>query len=155
MILIAHRGNINGPNSKYENSMPYILEAINKGYDVEIDVWAFDTAFYLGHDNPRYRVDYIDLCKLFNNAWFHCKNIEAMLTLVRGNTFYNHSLRFFWHQNDDIALTSNDLLWTYPGKELTPLSIAVMPETVNYTNKELSICYGICSDYVESFKGYL
>ena len=32
MILIAHRGNINGPNPERENTVSYIQEALDKGY---------------------------------------------------------------------------------------------------------------------------
>ena len=39
MKLIAHRGNVNGPNPDKENHTDYINEAIILGYDVEIDVW--------------------------------------------------------------------------------------------------------------------
>jgi hypothetical protein len=39
MYLIAHRGNINGPNKEHENSPGYILNAIELGYDVEVDIW--------------------------------------------------------------------------------------------------------------------
>ena len=39
MIFIAHRGNTNGPSSKKENSLPYIVSAISNGFDVEIDLW--------------------------------------------------------------------------------------------------------------------
>ena len=39
MILIAHRGNINGPSLAMENTCVYIDSAIKLGYDVEIDVW--------------------------------------------------------------------------------------------------------------------
>ena len=38
MRLIAHRGNTNGRNKKRENEIVYILEALNLGYDAEIDV---------------------------------------------------------------------------------------------------------------------
>ena len=38
MRLIAHRGNINGRNKKRENEIVYILEALNLGYDAEIDI---------------------------------------------------------------------------------------------------------------------
>ena len=34
MHLIAHRGNISGPNPKRENTPEYIEEAIEKGFDV-------------------------------------------------------------------------------------------------------------------------
>ena len=39
MILIAHRGNISGIDDARENSPKYISEALNIGYDVEVDVW--------------------------------------------------------------------------------------------------------------------
>ena len=38
MKLIAHRGNIHGENPSEENKPEYIDAAIDKGYDVEIDV---------------------------------------------------------------------------------------------------------------------
>ena len=37
MILIAHRGNINGPG-EYENGQKYCQEAIDAGYNIEVDV---------------------------------------------------------------------------------------------------------------------
>ena len=55
MILISHRGNINGINKKYKNNQTYIQSAINKGYNVEIDVW-YKNAFFLGHDRPQFKV---------------------------------------------------------------------------------------------------
>ena len=38
MILISHRGNINGRSFKDENQPTYIDTAISAGYDVEIDI---------------------------------------------------------------------------------------------------------------------
>ena len=39
MILISHRGNIFGPNKKDENKIEYVENALNLGFDVEIDVF--------------------------------------------------------------------------------------------------------------------
>jgi len=39
MILISHRGNINGRFESWENEPTYIDKAIAEGYDVEIDIW--------------------------------------------------------------------------------------------------------------------
>ena len=36
MILISHRGNISGPNPERENHPEYIFEALQAGYDVDI-----------------------------------------------------------------------------------------------------------------------
>ena len=53
MKLISHRGNINGPNKTEENSPEHILNAINNGYDVEIDVWFIDDKWYLRSSRTR------------------------------------------------------------------------------------------------------
>ena len=46
MILISHRGNTNGVNHEKENSISYIEDALNLGFDVEVDVWYKDGDFY-------------------------------------------------------------------------------------------------------------
>ena len=56
MILISHRGNMNGLNPHLENNQEYCEEAIDRGFDVEIDVWYTD-AWWTGHDRPQYRVN--------------------------------------------------------------------------------------------------
>ena len=144
MILISHRGNINGKNEERENDPDYIDEAIDKGYDVEVDVWMEDGFLYLGHDEPQYRILQHWLEERVERLWIHCKNFEAMrwFTLIGG---FNH----FWHQEDDFTLTSKGIIWTYPGKELTPKSICVKPEN---TDIEIGECLGICSDYIENYK---
>ena len=39
MIFIAHRGNTKGPNKELENTPGYIDEALDNGFDVEVDIW--------------------------------------------------------------------------------------------------------------------
>jgi hypothetical protein len=136
MILISHRGNINGIKSDLENKSEYINEALNQGFDVEIDVWWIDNQFYLGHDEPRYLVKEDFLKK--DGLWCHAKNIDALNRMID-----NGRTHCFWHQEDDVTLTSEGYLWTYPGKQLTSNSIAVLPEG----NVPDDIA-GICSDYV-------
>ena len=63
MILIAHRGNMNGPN-EYENGQKYCEEAIAQGFNIELDVWYTDS-WWTGHDRPQYRVD-PDFSQWFN-----------------------------------------------------------------------------------------
>ena len=57
MILISHRGNIDGKNLEQENSPKYIDNAISLGYDVEVDIWLIGRELYLGHDNPDYQIE--------------------------------------------------------------------------------------------------
>ena len=143
MILISHRGNLDGPNPARENSPEYITEALADGFEVEVDVWAFDNDFYLGHDRAQYPTT---LSFLSNpRIWCHTKNLRALDVMRRlSNT------HCFWHQNDDFTLTSRGYIWTYPNHPLTPNSICVMPELGNYSEFN---CAGICSDKIRSFRG--
>ena len=57
MFFISHRGNLYGPNKKEENKVDYINEAIKKKFDVEIDLWFVKNNFYLGHDEPKHKIN--------------------------------------------------------------------------------------------------
>jgi hypothetical protein len=142
MIFISHRGNTNGRDNQKENNPDYVNEAIKKGYDVEIDVWFVNNGWFLGHDSPLYPVS---ISFLQNpKIWAHAKNIEAAL-----NMRTNNNIHFFWHQKDDITITSNGIFWTYPKKQLTPNSICVFPEFgYDKTTEPL----GFCSDVIDIIK---
>ena len=142
MKLIAHRGNIDGP-TEFENDPKYIMDVLQQGYEAEVDVWIEDNKIMLGHDFARYEVAEEYLVDIHKASWFHAKNLEALRYLLDFNEF-----RTFWHQNDDFTLTSNGIIWTYPGKEITTRSIIVaktLEDTLCYGDKDL---YGVCSDYV-------
>jgi len=145
MIFISHRGNIDGRIENKENNPDYIKEALNQGYDVEIDVW-YQSGYYFGHNCPTYEIDISFL--LQSRLWIHAKNIAALYEL-------KNITNCFFHKNDDAVLTSTGYIWTYPGYPLTNKSICVMPETVNYSNDQLKNCYGICSDEIKRFKNIL
>jgi hypothetical protein len=139
MILISHRGNINGKSSK-ENHPDHIKTALNAGYDVEVDVWYTFGKWSLGHDEPQYIIDK----KLLQNPkiWCHAKNISTFYNLLNLKTIC------FFHNKDDATLTSNGYIWTYPGKILTNKSICVLPDwDANVKN-----CAGICSDRISRYK---
>ena len=38
MIYISHRGNVDGPVKDKENNIDHIQKALNKGFEVEVDV---------------------------------------------------------------------------------------------------------------------
>jgi hypothetical protein len=146
MKLISHRGNIVGAFESSENEPAYIDKAISEGYDVEVDLWMLGEILYLGHDIPQYTIPVSWLDDRKNKLWVHCKNIEALYFLKKNNS----ELNYFWHQKDDVTLTSLGFFWTYPGKVLTENSIAVMPEIDAFENIDLA--YGICSDHIEKYK---
>ena len=137
MLLISHRGNMNGKCDE-ENHPDHIDMALAQGFDVEIDVWKVLDEYYLGHDEPQYKVN----MKFLKNEklWCHAKNIEALYDMNK------EGVHCFWHQTDDVTLTSKGYLWTYPKKDLTKNSIAVLPKV-----KPKVDVAGICSDYVVRF----
>mgnify|MGYP003660045529 CR=1 FL=1 len=144
MILISHRGNIDGSNPARENSPDYVLEAISLGYDVEIDVWKVDGKWFLGHDEPEYAIEEVFLSK--EGLWCHAKNIDALGALLA------LGVNCFWHQKDYYTLTNNGFIWAYPGRPLIKGAICVMPENQAAENHDFSSCSGICSDKISYFK---
>lgn len=145
MIIIAHRGLLEGPNKQIENSPEQIEKAIEEGFSVEVDIRYIDRNFYLGHDDPQYSVDIEWLVSIIPHTWFHCKNVEALLQLKKSK----YPFHYFWHEEDTLALTSKEFIWVYPGKQPIKNSIAVMPEI---HNDDVSSCFGVCTDYSYDYK---
>jgi hypothetical protein len=143
--LISHRGNVCGKDPSKENTVEYVERALSLGYHSEIDVWSVDNKYYLGHDNPTTEIGVSWIIANSKLLWVHCKNIDCLYTLYSKNID-----NLFFHNTDDVVLTSSGYLWTYPGKKLTPRSIAVLPEG-KYTDLELTGCFGICSDVINSY----
>lgn len=141
MILISHRGNLNGSNKDFENRPEYINNALSKGFNVEVDVNIYKSKIFLGHDEPQYKINYNFL--LNKKIWCHAKDILALERLKKIKATY------YWHQKDEYTITSNGYFWTYPGAKLVKNSICVMPENANYKN---ILCAGICSDFIIKYK---
>ena len=139
MLKIAHRGNTNGP-SVHENQPWYVEQALDKGYQAEIDIWMLGGKLWSGHDSAQYLITEEFLLKNMDRLWIHCKNFEALDQFAQmGNSF-----NYFWHQEDDYTLTSQGYIWTYPGKEVERLSVIV-----DLDGKTEYNCYGICSDFLD------
>ena len=148
MIFISHRGNIDGIIKENENNPLYIKELLFRGeYDVEIDVWYIDGKIMFGHDKPQYESNITFLTD--KHVWCHAKNLEAFELLLDWNC------RCFWHTDENVVLTSKKDIWVYPGQPLMKGSIAVLPETVNYSLEDLKKCEGICSDEIRKYKELL
>tara|TARA_R100001594_G_scaffold144380_1_gene193382 strand:- start:15 stop:464 length:450 start_codon:yes stop_codon:yes gene_type:complete len=147
MILIAHRGNVSGKKPELENHPDYIKKALEEDYQVEIDVWYEDKKWLLGHDKPTYEIEEEFLLR--EGLWCHAKNIQALRELILLD------VHCFWHQEDDVVLTTRNYMWTFPGKKLTSQSVAVHPERSHYSKKELKKCSAICSDNIKKYKKIL
>ena len=143
MKLIAHKGNVNGPNPSTENTPQQIEWCIENGYDVEIDVRynVEKDKFYLGHDESKYEINWWWLAGKLEHLWIHCKDLTTLHEFTSNTSGYN----YFWHQGDDYTLTSKGQIWASSGKPYKDDTVMVIenPEDV----KEYD-CYAICSDYV-------
>ncbi len=142
-IVIAHRGNIEGKNETSENEQYYCQRALDKGYDVEIDVWK-KKGWWSGHTKPQYEVDEDFLLK--EGVWCHAKDIE---TLYRLQLLGAHC---FFHQREAVTLTSAGYIWTFPLEKLTLNSICVMPELQRM--ETMDRCAGVCTDYANTVRGW-
>ena len=137
MLVIAHRGNLNGPNPATENREETIMAAIAEGFDCEIDVWRADRRFWLGHDGPDRETSIAFLAMNASKLWVHCKNLDALIAL-------KDRFNCFFHDKDTYTLTSKGFIWGNIDSPMTEQTIQVMPEKANtvYSN-----CLGVCTDY--------
>ena len=147
MILIAHRGNIDGIVKEKENKPSYLREALEAGYDIEVDIRLTPDGWFLGHDGPEHKIDerfFEDFDPV--HVWYHAKNAAALAALHERPT-----LNYFWIDNDEFALTSKGYIWVHTRtQELPAGSICVLPE-VRKSNAGMLDCAGICTDYVTKY----
>ncbi len=142
MIIISHRGNLDGPNEETENTVAAIIEA-SKEYLVEVDIWKYGINWYLGHDGPDRNVGWDFISTYQDRLIFHAKSVEALHHLLEAG------YHVFWHQHDDQTLTSRGWLWTYTGSSITPRSVCVLPEQNDMFTDN---AFAVCTDFVESYK---
>lgn len=146
MRLIAHRGLLDGPDLERENLLSTVDNAIEQGFEAEVDLWVVDETLYLGHDIDRLtRTDLNAMRERSKVLWIHAKNAEA-LNFLRS---YGEEFHYFWHEKDAYTLTSQGIPWIYPGKKIIETGVVVMPEHIMSVDEINKIsAFGICSDFV-------
>jgi hypothetical protein len=146
MRFISHRGNLNGRVPERENTVPFVEEALEQGFDVEVDLWILDDhQYFLGHDSPEHPIHAEWLRKNHEVLWIHAKSIETAEILYRMNSDFH----WFWHQEDSMTQTSRGFLWTYPGVHIencitVQLDFFPLPRNI----------LGVCSDYPQQYKQF-
>jgi hypothetical protein len=142
MKVISHRGNLNGKNVELENNPTYILEAISKGFDVEVDLRVKDDSLFLGHDIAQYKINEDFLKENKDRLWIHCKDILALEKIknIKG-------LNYFSHDKDDFVLTSLNYVWA--------MSYIIYDDAVivdlNATSSQMGQ-FAVCTDFAESVR---
>lgn len=150
--IISHRGYIEGCNQEFENN-PDHLEHCFERYPwmfFEIDVWKIGNNFYLGHDEPIYKV-YLDF--LYNKKFYiHAKNLNAFEFLYQ-NKNANLFRDMFYHDKDDVTMTLSGKIWCNK-------KIWVKNSILNQVSEETINLYdynhiGICTDFPLKVKKYM
>ncbi len=150
MIIIAHRGNIQGPVPHLENDPSYINQALELGYSSEIDLWFHEGKLSLGHDEPEYVITMDWLTTRSRKLYIHAKDLNTIEFLKNKAP----GLNFFFHGNDDCTITSRGDIWVHPNSKPIRGSIFVMPELSKFTPTEIKEagCFGVCTDFVNTYQ---
>ncbi len=146
-MIIAHRCNLEG-KSDNENTLSGIINCINQGFSVEIDVRYIDGKYYLGHDFPQEEISLFLMSSLCDRLFIHCKNIEALQQLRA-----YAELNIFGHSEDEFVITSRGDVFCSVGT-VHDRTICVMPEL---SNKPILIndiinCSHILTDYAYRYR---
>ena len=151
MLFISHRGNLHGPNTEKENTISYIEQALSDNFAVEVDVIDYDghNTFTLGHDKAQEEVHFKWLLEHRKNLFAHAKNYKCLSGLLK------HGAHCFYHTDEEYVLTSNNIIWCYPGVSYQNNSdcVIVLPEL--YPMKAWRSAYGVCSDYIAEYREQL
>jgi hypothetical protein len=150
MIYISHRGNLDGIIPERENSLDYIQEAIDAGYDVEIDLRMKNEQPHLGHDYAQYPVTEEWLWQRSERLWIHVKEYAALEWIFQRPLKLT---KYFCHEFDRYTLVSNGWIWSH---DLTNRmnSMCIIP----LLSKESIAAYNqtgfgaVCSDFIYDCK---
>lgn len=142
MKIYSHRGNLSGKTLR-ENEPAFLQECIAAGFHVEVDLRFVDGDYYLGHDEPIYRINLEDFDR--KEIIFHLKTPHVP-PLRHADAFAI--------ENDNYVLTLRGLLWANYGQAPTPQSVMCSPELVgdarpidDFVRAMQQGAAGICTDY--------
>jgi len=141
MKKIAHRGNYAGIQPDRENTIEYIQEALSLGYWVECDIQTTQNGLYFGHDEPQEPLDYKIV--MHPRVICHAKDTNALTRLL------DLGAHCFWHEEDNVTLTSQGYIWCYPGVHPKHESAIWLDLQDKALPENTSGIWGICSDKFE------
>lgn len=147
MIIIAHRANLYGPaQDKTQENLPRnIYIAVKKGLHVEVDIQANDKGeIYFGHDECQESVaDVFTKDDYQQKIFWHAKDSAALMWAL------NKNLHCFFHNKDNMSLTSRDMIWTAHHHIQGDRVIVATNEDFITAKQLLKLdkIYGICTDH--------
>ena len=145
--LIAHRGNLRGIDRRRENTWAYLKEALDAGFDVEVDIVWRDNTYFLGHQlYTNLELMVLEIWDYKDRIWFHAKTVTTLYKIRF------HDVNAFYHDEDPCVLTTKGIMWNHVRSiEISPGSIVVLPEMSGILDHEPDIygrVFGICTDLI-------
>ena len=144
MKIIAHRGNLYGPDPETENTVEQAEKCFAMGFDVELDVWRNAHILRTGHNSPEHIIPFWWLSLHRDKLFVHCKNKHAQ-------SFLEGHVNTFMHDKEPFVKVSDGSIWLYPGTPITkkmrkaPAIVACLPELA--PNWDYSYATHVCTDY--------
>lgn len=147
MRVIAHRGNLTGPDPEKENTWAAVRKCARLDIDAEIDFWVKDNRLCMGHDeNNLEQVSLYQFRELKINIYAHCKNLDALQFLGQ-NTPGN--MIPFSHDVDDFVALRNGEIWAHPNylKNIKDKTMVIAMTWGEPVKEELLGFAGVCTDW--------
>lgn len=140
MLYISNKGNISGRDPKKENTVEYLLQAVQSGYCVKTDLWVIKGRLVTGNDFPANGIalDRFKKGKLLIQA----RNLPALLFLLE------NEYHCFWRESDDIVLTNKNFVLSF-NNSLIPKCIVMNPE--KNIISDWGDYLGLCSDFISGY----
>jgi hypothetical protein len=140
MLYISNKGNISGRDPKKENTVEYLLQAVQGGYCIKTDLWVIKGRLVTGNDFPANGIilDRFEKDKLLIQA----RNLPALLFLLE------NGYHCFWRESDDIVLTNKNFVLSF-NNSLIPKCIVMNPE--KNIISDWSNYLGLCSDFISGY----
>ena len=146
--LIAYRGNTNGIDLQ-QNTLPYILDALEAGYEVMIDVWTKNRGTTICLDSDcqtafdQYMVQYRE------QVWYQARTPYALQQLLMGQ-YRVHYLPEDEEYHGQYMMTSHGQILCCGVPALSARGIYLFPEFLPVGEKITLNCQGIaiCSNNV-------
>lgn len=138
LILISNLGNLDGRNEGQENRLAYLNAALTRGFHVCADVVYRRGAFYLLRLTGLEPVPQSFLVN--SRVWLRAHDTATLDALC------GISAHSFPHTDFGFTFTSAQFIWTHPGNELSPRSVAVFPEVTDPEWLAHADIAGICSN---------
>lgn len=153
--IISHRGNINGPGSQCERVN--VENALEKGYDVEVDVRLIAGKFLIGHDKPLYEMPNEWLTESINSRlWFHAKDYLCMIELIK----LNQNIKTFLHNDEpSTKVFPFQHVWIHPNLNSLIINRLMLNDIIldieGYPriskNQIKNYPFGVCSDWCDEW----